>query len=151
MDTHTQTHRGVRAEATTQGKQEQLGPESCMGKGDGVILGATGATLEVREWEEVLHKVRHGTYTTEEHSNRHEGHKTHNGQVTDHMAWTKHDMTTCCRAGPIQSLLQQSREKSKDIARTAHAQFHAARFPSAARLLPQLLPPPAPWSLCAPH
>lgn len=111
MDTHTQTHRGVRAEATIQGKQEQLGPESCMGKGDGVILGAMGATLEVREWEEVLHKVRHGTYTTEEHSNRHEGHKTHNGQVTDHTAWTKCDMTTCCRVGPIQSLLQQSRGK----------------------------------------
>lgn len=69
MDTHTQTHRGVRAEATTQGKQDQLGPESCMGKGDGVILGATGATLEVREWKEVLHKVQHGTYITEEHSN----------------------------------------------------------------------------------
>lgn len=77
----------------------------------GVILGAMGATLEVREWEEVLHKVRHGTYTTEEHSNRHEGHKTHNGQVTDHTAWTKCDMTTCCRVGPIQSLLQQSRGK----------------------------------------
>lgn len=68
-DIHTQTHRGVRAEATTQGKQEQLGPESCMGKGDGVTLGARGATLEVREWKEVLHKVRHGTYITEEHSN----------------------------------------------------------------------------------
>lgn len=40
-----------------------------MGKGDGLILGAMGATLEVREWKEVLHKVRHGTYITEEHSN----------------------------------------------------------------------------------
>lgn len=33
-----------------------------------VVLGARGATLEVGEWKEVLHKVRHGTYTTEEHS-----------------------------------------------------------------------------------
>lgn len=76
----------------------------------------------------------------------HEGHKTHNGQVTDHTALTKHDVTAYCRVGPIQSLLQQSREKSKDIAHTAHAQLHIARFPSAARLLSQLLPPPAPQS-----
>lgn len=76
MDTHTQTQRGVRAEATTQGKQEQQGPEgpgSCMGKGIGVIFGATGATLEVGEWKEVLHKVRHGTYITEEHSDSAQG------------------------------------------------------------------------------
>lgn len=66
--THAHKHR---AEATTQGKQEQQGPEgprSCTGKGTGVTLGATGATLEVGERKEVLHKVRHGTYVTEEHS-----------------------------------------------------------------------------------
>lgn len=27
----------------------------------------------------------------------HEGHKTHDSQMTDHTAWTKHDMTACCR------------------------------------------------------
>lgn len=44
-----------------------------MGKGDGIILGPMGATLEVREWKEVLHKVRHGTYIIEEHSNSAQG------------------------------------------------------------------------------
>lgn len=39
-----------------------------MRKAIGVIFGATGATLEAGEWKEVLHKIRHGTYTTEEHS-----------------------------------------------------------------------------------
>lgn len=42
-------------------------------KGTGLILGATGATLEVGEWKEVLHKVRHGTYITEEHSDGAQG------------------------------------------------------------------------------
>jgi len=40
--------------------------------------------LEEGEWKEVLHKVRHGTYITEEHSDGARG--AHNGQVTDHMA-----------------------------------------------------------------
>jgi len=39
-----------------------------MGKETRIVLGDRGATLEVGEWKEVLHKVRHGTYTTEEHS-----------------------------------------------------------------------------------
>lgn len=34
----------------------------------------------------------------------HKGHETHDGQVTDHMAWTKHDMTAGGPMGPIQSL-----------------------------------------------
>lgn len=54
----------------------------------------------------------------------------------------------------MQSLLQQSREKRKDIVPAAHAQLLAASsYPFEARLLQQLslLPPPAPLSLCAPH
>lgn len=39
-----------------------------MGRETRIVVGARGATLEMGEWKEVLHKVRHGTYTTEEHS-----------------------------------------------------------------------------------
>lgn len=73
---HTDKHRGIGAEATTQGRQQQQGPEGlgdCTGKETGGMRGATGATLEVGKWKEVLHKVQHGTYITEEHSDSAQG------------------------------------------------------------------------------
>lgn len=43
-----------------------------------------------------------------------EGHsRTHNGQLTDHMALTQCDVTACCRTSPIQSLFQQSTDESR--------------------------------------
>lgn len=72
----------------------------------------------------------------------HKGHnKTHDGQVTDHMALAQHDMTACCRISPIQSFLQQSTEKSKGIAPTAVPQ--AVSCPTAAAIYSCFLHPQA--------
>lgn len=75
----------------------------------------------------------------------HEGQKTHDSQMTDHMAWTKHDMTACCRMRSTQFLLQHSREKSKSIAPAACTQLHAAFSYTLVARLPQQL------SLLQPH